>query len=907
MGLKKTPRFLLLTIGYAALIQAAFLASLLLRFEGQIPHAYWVGYLQLAPAFTVLSLIGFFLAGLYHGLWRYASTVTLFQVFRGVTMSALGLGLIGLVVPQLLFPRSLVVMVWVWELVLLGGARFAWRLSRERVLHPTPRRAIRTLVVGADHTGVHLIQEMRRSNEAERLTPVGFIDDDARLSGHRLEGVEVLGTIAHLPRAIQERRVEMVVVSDPDMPARVVREIASFCVEANVRVKTLPGLSDLQHGRTALSQMRDMRIEDFLGREPVKLDLNEVATFLQGERVLVTGAGGSIGSELARQIAGFGPAVLVLLDHAENGLYYVHHELIAQHPRLSIHPVVADIKDGEGVARAFERFRPTVVFHAAAHKHVPLLELNPREAVLNNIVGTRNLVDAADRHGVSKFVLISTDKAVNPTSVMGASKRVCEMLLQSRSQHSGTHFVTVRFGNVLGSNGSVIPLFQRQLQRGGPITVTHPETRRYFMTIPEAVRLVLQAGAMGKGGEVLLLDMGEQVRILDLARQLIRMAGLREGEDIKIVFTGLRPGEKLYEELHSDSERTRITRHQRILTWDLDARDEPSLRTEVAELEAVSRVGDPKTVKEHLTRLVPEYSEPRHDPLEVIPETPVVRLPAAAPQRVPAPEPKWTDRARRVVEGVAALCLLVLSLPLWLAAWLDALRGGVKPWLVGEVRVGKTRRRAQRRIVGEDIQIDRRSIERRTQDLLGRPIHCLRFARHASALSRALARHHLDRVPMLLNVLRGEMALVGPLPETEERVLRWKNALPEYERRFTVLPGLTGLAQLSGSDPNGESIARRVQYDLFYVDHRSLLLDLRTLSRTAALVLRPSLLSKQRNGDGAGYGRPYALGLIGSAPPGAVAAGSTSTVKSIARGARPSRGRPIATRRRLVRRDAGAW
>jgi nucleoside-diphosphate-sugar epimerase/lipopolysaccharide/colanic/teichoic acid biosynthesis glycosyltransferase len=650
------------------------------------------------------------------------------------------------------------------------------------------------------------------------------------------------------------------------MPARVVREIASFCAESNVRVKTLPGLSDLQQGRTALSQMRDMKIEDFLGREPVKLDLNEVAGLLRGERVLVTGAGGSIGSELARQIAGFAPTALVLLDHSENGLYYVHHELIAQHPRLALHPVVADIKDRAGIERVFERFRPTVVFHAAAHKHVPLLELNPREAVLNNIAGTRHLVDAADRYGVNKFVLISTDKAVNPTSVMGASKRVCEMLLQSRSQHSKTSFVAVRFGNVLGSDGSVIPLFQRQLARGGPITVTHPETRRYFMTIPEAVRLVLQAGAIGKGGDVMLLDMGEQVRILDLARQLIRMQGLREGEDVKIVFTGLRPGEKLYEELHSDTERTRITRHQRILTWDLDARDEKKLLVEVAELERVAQEGDPQTVKVHLARLVPEYSEPRHDPLQPLPETPVVRLPAAAPQRAPLPRPVWSDRPRRALESAVAVLALAVSSPLWLIHWLEARRAGFKDFMRHEMKIGRTRRRAQRRIVGVNIPIDRRSIERRTQDLLGQPIRCARFRSDLTAVTRVFGRHRLDRLPMLLNVVRGEMALVGPLPEVEERVLRWKNSLPDYERRFTVLPGLTGLAQVASADSGGQTFERRLEYDLFYVDHRSLLLDVRTLSRTAALVFRPAPQARSKNGSPSGWGLPTNTANVPAAP-----------------------------------------
>ncbi|MBI1799870.1 MAG: polysaccharide biosynthesis protein [Candidatus Eisenbacteria bacterium] len=838
--MRKIPRFLVLTAGYAALLQLSFVAPLLLRFEGDVPARYWHGYLELAPWFTVLSLAGFLLAGLYHGLWRYASTVTLFQIFKGATLSAASLVVIMFFSPEVLFPRSLIVMAWIFELVLIGGVRFAWRLSRERVLGPTPSRALRTVVVGADHTGVHLIQEMRRAPDGpEMLAPVGFIDDDARLTDHLVEGVKVLGTIADLPRVLLEKRVEMVIVSDPDMPAKVVREIARFCAEARVDIKTLPGLSHLREGRSALSQMRDMQIEDLLGRQPVQLDPEEVAEFLRGQRVLVTGAGGSIGSELARQVAGFGPAELVLLDHAENGLYYVHNELTAQHPSLALHAVVADIKDGEGIERAFTRFRPSVVFHAAAHKHVPLLESNPREAVLNNIVGTRQLVQSADHHGVRKFVLISTDKAVNPTSVMGASKRVCEMLLQSRSQSSLTRFVAVRFGNVLGSDGSVIPLFQRQLQRGGPLTVTHPEARRYFMTIPESVRLVLQAGAMGKGGEVFLLDMGEQVRILDLARQLIRMAGLREGEDIEILYTGLRPGEKLYEELHSDAERTRITRHERILVWDLDARDEAALLADVRELERVAIEGDAESVKAGLHRLVPEYIEPRHESVEPLPVSPIVELPAAAPQPSRAPARDWGETAMGLASAAVAVAALTLSVPLWLLLRLEARQLGQSEILIRETRVGRTRRRDQRRGQRHAMPIDRRSIGRRTQDLLGEPIACDRFRSDLGPVSRWAARRRLDTLPFLLNVLRGEMALVGPSPELEETVLRWADCVPEYERRYRVLPGVTGLAQIApdlGAD--AASIARRVQYDLHYVEHRSLLLDFRTLLRTAAVVLR---------------------------------------------------------------------
>jgi FlaA1/EpsC-like NDP-sugar epimerase/lipopolysaccharide/colanic/teichoic acid biosynthesis glycosyltransferase len=844
MGLRRTPRFLLLTLGYAAVLLGCYLLSLTLRFEGSVPPRYWQGALQAAPWFVGLSLLGYLVAGLYHGLWRYASTVTLFQVFKGATLSAAALVMVDFFSAVPLFPRSIIPMVWVWQVVVLGALRFAWRMSRERMLGAASgSRAVRTLVVGADPTGVHLIQEMRRSLAgSENLVPVGFIDDDARLTGGLVEGIKVRGTIADLPRAIQEARAEMVVVSDADMPAKVVREIARFCGEAHVRIKTLPGLSDLQHGRTALSQMRDVRIEDLLGRQPVQLNLGELAEFLRGRRIMVTGAGGSIGSELARQVSGFEPAELVLLDHAENGLYYVHHEIAAQHPGLRIHPVVADVQDEAGVTLAFDRFRPHVVFHAAAHKHVPLLEANPREAVLNNILGTRNLVMASDRTGVDKFVLISTDKAVNPTSVMGASKRVCEMILQSRSKQSRTGFVAVRFGNVLGSDGSVIPLFQKQIARGGPITVTHPEARRFFMTIPEAVRLVLQAATIGKGGEVLLLDMGEQVRIVDLARQLIRMSGMREGEDIEITFTGLRPGEKLYEELHSDAERTRMTRHERILVWELDAKEESILNAEVNDLIAEARRGVPEAIKRQLHRLVPEYIEPELATAPPQPESHVViELPAAAPpsDHLVPDEREWPDLVRGWAEGAIASLLVAATSPLWALIAFEARRGGSREFLVYETRIGSTRRRLNRRAKRREAAIDRRSIERRTQDLMGLPIRCARFRTDLGPVSRWAASRRLDKLPFLLNVVRGEMALVGPKPEKEGLVLRWSGNIPGYGRRFTVLPGLTGLAQVSDcSDSDAEGVAKRVQYDLYYIDHRSLLLDLRTLLRTVRVVLQ---------------------------------------------------------------------
>jgi FlaA1/EpsC-like NDP-sugar epimerase len=611
MNLRKTPRTLVLTAGYVGLIHAAAGLSLLLRYDGRVPHAALVVWASVAPAFTVLSLLAFWVSGLYHGLWRYAGTATVFQILRGVTLSALAWAAMVALTVREPFPTGLAFLVWSWQLVLMGGVRLAWRLWRERTLGGSGARPVPALVIGADHAGVSLVQELRRRHSGEEsLQPLGFVDPDPRLTGHLVEGLRVFGTLADLPRVLRAERPEVAVVANPELPGRAVRELAAACAAAGVRLKTVPAMSELQPGgRLTLARVRDVRLEDLLGRAPTPAADDDVGAFLRGRRVLVTGAGGSIGAELARQVARFAPAELVLVDHAENGLYYIERELTAASPGCALRAVVGDLCDADGVEALIARARPEIVLHAAAHKHVPLLEQAPREAVRNNVVGTRLLLDAAMRHDVAHFVLISTDKAVNPSSVMGASKRVCERLVQAASRRGPGHFCAVRFGNVLGSDGSVVPLFQRQIERGGPLTVTDPEATRYFMTIPEAVRLVLQAAAMGRGGEVFLLDMGEPVKVLDLARQLIRLAGLREGEDVDIVFTGLRPGEKLHEELHSRAEQARMTRRERILLWDLAPEDEASLRAQVAELERVAVSGDAASIRAALRVLVPEYTD----------------------------------------------------------------------------------------------------------------------------------------------------------------------------------------------------------------------------------------------------------------------------------------------------------
>ncbi len=613
MNLRKAPRTLVLTAGYIGLIHLAVGLSLLLRHEGRVPSAVLESWARVAPAWTALSLAAYLVAGLYHGLWRYAGTATVFQVARGVTLSAALLALVTRAAGESALSSSLAVTVWLWQLVLMGGVRLAWRLWRERALGGSGGsggRVRRTLVIGADHAAVALVQEMHRMRSGEEsLEPLGFVDPDPRLTGHLVEGLRVFGTLANLPSVLAEHRPEVAVVANPELPGRALRGIAEACEAAGVRLRTVPAMSELPPGaRVTLARLRGVRLEDLLGREPAPQADEEVGAFLRGRRVLVTGAAGSIGAELARQVARFSPAELVLLDHAENGLYFLQRELLAAGAAFPLHAVIADLRDAGGLEALIARHRPEVVLHAAAHKHVPLLEDAPREAVLNNVVSTRLLVDAADRHGAAHFVLVSTDKAVHPSSVMGASKRVCERLVQAASSRGRGRYCAVRFGNVLGSEGSVVPLFQRQLERGGPITVTHPDASRYFMTITEAVRLVLQAGSMGRGGEVFLLDMGEPLRVLDLARHLVRLAGLREGEDVEIVFTGLRPGEKLHEELHSRAEQARMTQRERILTWDLASEDETTLRTEVAELERVAEGGDASAIRAALKRAVPDYT-----------------------------------------------------------------------------------------------------------------------------------------------------------------------------------------------------------------------------------------------------------------------------------------------------------
>lgn len=547
------------------LIGAAFTLSFLLRFDFKIPSEFILHFKQgLLVAILVKPLV-FLFSGLYRSLWRYASLQDGIEITKVVTSSSIIGGFVLMFLRHFApYPRSIFILDWFLLLALVAASRLVWRVYRETILIPRlTNSGTRTLIVGAGDAASMLIKEIRKQ-QSSPFAIIGFVDDDQEKQGMKLHGLPVLGQTRQLAKLIEQYAIEDVIIAIPSADGFLLREIIKACEHCKVRFKTLPAIHDIIEGKVSVSQIKDVEIEDLLGRTPVAINLEAIRNYLTGKRVLVTGAAGSIGSELCRQICQHGPGKLVLLDNAETPLYLIEKELAFDFPDLRIIPIIADVRQRERISALFDSFWPQVVFHAAAYKHVPMMEYNPMEAVSNNIGGTRNVADAAHASGVEHFVMISTDKAVNPTNVMGASKRAAELYVQALAQHSRTCFTTVRFGNVLGSNGSVIPFFKEQIRKGGPVTVTDPKVIRYFMTIPEACQLVLQAGCLGCGGDIFVLDMGEPVRILDLAEELIRLSGLTPYEDIEIVFTGLRPGEKLYEELLIDGEEIRPTCHQKI-------------------------------------------------------------------------------------------------------------------------------------------------------------------------------------------------------------------------------------------------------------------------------------------------------------------------------------------------------
>ncbi len=598
-------------------------------------------FLPLLGPVVAIKLTAFVLMGLHRASWRYVSLRDVFSVTRAAWVGFLAVFLLYYVLQNAnwfglnirvfdeKFPDSVFVLDFAGTIALVCGARLAIRLYHEEVRPLAEGVAPKLLVLGAGNAGENVVREILRM-PVSRYRVVGFLDDDRAKVGEQIHGIEVLGPIDAVKSICKEFAVDEILIAIPSATRSRLRRVVEMCQGTNLRFKTVPALTDLIEGRASVKEIRDVDINDLLGRAPVKLDEEDIGRFIRGRVVMVTGAGGSIGTEMCRQIARFTPQRLVLVERAEPNLFPIDRELRASFPRVDVVPYVGDVGDEGRMDFIFGLEKPSDVFHAAAHKHVPMMEHNPGEAIKNNIRGTRTVADAAAKHGCEKFVMISTDKAVNPTSVMGCSKRVAEMYIQGLDARTETQYVTVRFGNVLGSSGSVIPIFKEQIARGGPVTVTHPEMVRYFMTIPEASQLVLQAASMGNGGEIFVLDMGEQVKIVDMAREMITLSGFRPDVDIKIEFCGIRPGEKLYEELAIDGEGVSRTAHPKVGIWQNIPSDwsalVPAIDKLVADADGLTR----EAARQRLKQIVPEFFVEPPDVSGTAPAVPGPAGPAAS-------------------------------------------------------------------------------------------------------------------------------------------------------------------------------------------------------------------------------------------------------------------------------------
>jgi len=583
---------------------ALFLAYWLRFNMGEIPATFQSGMASLAAVAVPVQAVFFCLFGLYRGIWRFASVPDLMRILKSVLAGvAVTFGLMFIFQRLAGIPRSVLLLYPLILTLGLAAPRLCYRWWKDRALHLADSGQ-RALVIGAGDAGEMLLRDLLKNHI---YLPVGVLDDDADKLGKEIHGIRVLAGLNDVAGQIQSMAADVVLLAIPSASRRLIRRVTGDCQRAGIPCRTLPSMAEMADGRVEVARLREVAIEDLLGRESVAINSDALSAFLRGKRVLVTGAGGSIGSELCRQIVRMAPERLIMLDHAEFNLYRVEQELCATAPDICM-PLLGDVRDAARMRWLFEHLRPEVVFHAAAYKHVPLVEENPAEGVKTNVLGTCAVADLAVEFKVEKFVLVSTDKAVNPANVMGATKRAAEMYCQNLDARSPqTAFVTTRFGNVLGSAGSVVPKFRRQIAAGGPVTVTHPEMTRYFMTIPEAVSLILQAGAMGRGGEIFVLDMGEPVKILDLAGQMIRLSGLVPDEDIAIEFTGLRPGEKLYEELFHEAEHLHGTAHPKLML--AEARDAvwPVLTEQLDQLRDACVRRDVDLVRHTLKTIVPEF------------------------------------------------------------------------------------------------------------------------------------------------------------------------------------------------------------------------------------------------------------------------------------------------------------
>ncbi len=617
---------LLIVLGIdVALITASIYGAYLIRFEFSVPSQYLVLLYKALPVIILVKITSFYFFDLYRGMWRYTSIADLFNIIKASALSSF------LVISFILFmtrfegfSRSIFIIDWCFTVLLITGYRVAIRLYYEQLSGEGSRLIAmsnligfltrkqsdgkRILIVGAGDCGEKICREIL-NNYKLRQNIVGFIDDDPEKLGKKIHGIPVLGFTEEIKMVSQKTRADEVLIAVPSATSGEIRKIIETCKGCEVTFKIIPGYGELIDGKVTVNSIREVAYRDLLGREVIKLDAERIGGYLKGKRVLVTGAGGSIGSELCRQICRFKPESIILYERAESPLYEIELDTRQGFSGIKCIAVLADVRDAAELNKTFKTHKPHVVFHAAAYKHVPMLELQPWKAIENNIQGTQNLVNVSKKHDIERFVFVSTDKAVRPTNVMGASKRVAEMLVQSQNGCglSKTRFMIVRFGNVIGSVGSVVPLFKKQIERGGPVTVTHPDVTRYFMTIPESCQLILQTGAMGSGGEIFLFDMGTPIKIIDMARDLIRLSGFVPDEDIKIEYIGLRPGEKLYEELITEGEGIVPTSHEKIMTLKGPDCSLDVLNGNIEELTRLSEDQDHNKIKQMLKKIVPEY------------------------------------------------------------------------------------------------------------------------------------------------------------------------------------------------------------------------------------------------------------------------------------------------------------
>ena len=591
------------------IINASLFLALLLKYDDDIKYItsfYLEEILYISIFATIIKIICFSILKLYTSLWSNAG------VYEAVKIgSALIIGN-SIVIAAVYFlpvsvPISIFMIAFFIEALFIVSEKFMLRFLRGIKHNRLDKGTVKKLmIIGGGDSGSVIVKELQQSDSLN-IKAVAIIDDDKSKKGMKLHGVPILGGRQDIVRVAKEKAVDEIIIALPSAKRNEINTIYSECIKTDCKVRILPSISYLIDGKVSIKKVRDVELEDLLGRDVVKSDLNGIAAYLKERVILVTGGGGSIGSELCRQIVMFNPKMLIILDFYENNAYEIQNEIKHKFPEINLKVVIANIIDAQRIDEIFRQYRPDVVFHAAAHKHVPLMQENPKEAVKNNIFGTLNVVEAADKYNALKFILISTDKAVNPTSIMGATKRIAEMMIQAKDTQSKTKYAAVRFGNVLGSNGSVVPLFKQQIERGGPVTVTHPDITRYFMTIPEAVQLVIQAGGMAEGGEIFVLDMGQQVKIYDLAKNLIRLSGYKPEEDIKIEFTGLRPGEKLYEELMLEEEGIEATKHDKIFTAKPIFTDLALLKRELDVLSSLL-TGNPDKVVEYICNIIPAFN-----------------------------------------------------------------------------------------------------------------------------------------------------------------------------------------------------------------------------------------------------------------------------------------------------------